>query len=130
MKIDESTLRNRERLLHFLIVIAIGLAAGPDIFAALEMRILLEILGTALFVTAFASGARLVLEQSRFALENALLPAGPEAAFREGRSLPEKSVAAIYIADHLARWSILPLALLLMGLWMDAVLHVFAGVAW
>jgi hypothetical protein len=126
MRIDAFDLRARERLLHVLIIVAIGLAAGPDIFAAMEMRILLEILGTALFLTAFASGARLAWEQSLCLLEHALLPAAPAAAFRQGRSCSERSIAAIYILEHLTRWLILPLAVLLIVLWMKAVLHMLA----
>ena len=68
------TAQERKRLLHYLIILAIGLAAGPDIIAAMEMRILLELLGATLFLTVFATGARLALEPSLSLLENALLP--------------------------------------------------------
>jgi hypothetical protein len=52
-------------ILKFLIVIAIGLAAGPEFVMAMEMRILLELLGAALFTTAFVVGGELVLLELR-----------------------------------------------------------------
>ena len=51
----------KQWLLHLAIVVVIMLAAGPEIIAAVEMTTLLEMLGAALFLTAFWSGARLML---------------------------------------------------------------------
>ena len=54
---------SRERriaLLQTAIAIAIPLAAGPEIFLAMEMTALLEVLGAILFLAAFAAGAKLL----------------------------------------------------------------------
>lgn len=54
-----------ENFWKFLIIVAIGVAAGPEIFLAMEMRILLELPGVALFITAFAVGAESVFLEIR-----------------------------------------------------------------
>jgi hypothetical protein len=68
-------LKRREAFLKFVIVVAITLSAGPEIFAAMEMRILLELLGVTLFTTAFIAGARLILLSISDNLRRYLLPA-------------------------------------------------------
>src|SRR6478735_1419779 len=54
---------SRERriaVLQAALAIAIALAAGPEIFAAMEMTAFMELLGAVLFLTAMAAGSRLV----------------------------------------------------------------------
>lgn len=91
----------REQIWKFLIVVAIGMAAGPDFFAALEMRILLEILGAALFTTAFIAGGQLVLWELRNWISQALLLPAQLSVLRSDAGLSEKSTA---ISCLLAYW--------------------------
>jgi hypothetical protein len=93
-----------ESIWKFLIVIAIGLAAGPDIFAALEMRILLEILGAALFTTAFIAGGRLLLDDLRMRACDLLVPPAQRALIRSDAPISDKFSAALYQLFHLPPW--------------------------
>ncbi len=90
-----------EAIWKFFIVIAIGLAAGPDIFAALEMRILLEILGAALFTTAFVVGGQLLLWQLRNWLSEAFLLPAQLSVLRSDAGISEKNTA---VSCLLAYW--------------------------
>ena len=69
----------REALLKVVIVAVIFLAAGPEIIAALELQILLEMLGVTLFMTAFSAGAKLAFLNLVESLRNVLLPVAPVA---------------------------------------------------
>src|SRR6185295_12171955 len=56
-------IESRERriaVLQAALAIAIALAAGPEIFAAMEMTAFMELLGAVLFLTAMSAGVRLV----------------------------------------------------------------------
>lgn len=70
---------HRESLLKFAILATIAICAGPEIFAALELQILLELLGASLFTVAFIAGAKLALLRSVEILRNIALPAAPMA---------------------------------------------------
>jgi hypothetical protein len=94
----------RERIWKFLIIVAIGLAAGPDIFAALEMRILLELLGAALFTTAFVVGARLALADLRSRARDILVPPPQRALLHSEARTSDKLSAALYQLFHLPSW--------------------------
>lgn len=60
-RFDPTASRERRTAqLQACIAIAIALAAGPEVFAAMEMTVLLEMLGATLFLTAFAAGAKLM----------------------------------------------------------------------
>lgn len=72
-------LKRREAFLKFLIVVAIMLSAGPELATALEMRILLEILGATLFMTVFVAGARFTLLSLGETMRSALLAVAPVA---------------------------------------------------
>src|SRR6185295_5724576 len=50
----------RVALLQAVLAIAIALAAGPEVFAAMEMTAFMELLGAVLFLTAMSAGVRLV----------------------------------------------------------------------
>ena len=72
-----ATPARRERLVKFAILAAIAIAAGPEIFAALELQILLELLGASLFTVAFIAGAKLAALRSMEILRDHALPAAP-----------------------------------------------------
>ena len=103
--------RRRIALLQAGIAVAIALAAGPEIYAAMEMTALLEVLGAILFLTAFAAGARLLAMRIRGALCRVLLPAPQVFFLRSNASTPAKALALIYVTTH-AAWY---LALFLSG---------------
>ena len=69
----------RERVLKFVILMAIFMSAGPELVAALEMQILLDLLGATLFTAAFIAGAKLALLGLVESLRRHLLPTAPVA---------------------------------------------------
>ena len=71
--------KRREALLKILIIAAIMLSAGPEIATAMELRILLEILGATLFTTAFIAGARVIFLILGENLRSLWLPVAPVA---------------------------------------------------
>jgi len=93
-----------EQIWKFLIVIAIGLAAGPEIVMAMEMRILLELLGAALFTTAFVVGGELVLLEVRTRLGDMVLPPAHLALLRSDMPLSKKYFAACHVIPDLSSW--------------------------
>ena len=93
-----------EALLRIAILALIAMLAGPEIFAAIEMQILLDLLGAALFTTAFIAGARLALAQATDLVMSLLMPVPHVAVLRGEAQLREKGVAAIYILKN-AVWS-------------------------
>ena len=95
----------RDAFWHFFIVVAIVLLAGPDIIASLEMRILLELLGVALFTSVFIAGARLALYQAGNVLREVLVPATPLALLRGAAGHAEKALAGAYFLAH-SVWSV------------------------
>jgi hypothetical protein len=95
---------SNEAIWKFLIIIAIGLAAGPDIFAALEMRILLELLGAALFTTAFIVGGELLLTDLRTRACDILVPPAQRALLRSEAPVADKVCAALHQLFHLPPW--------------------------
>src|SRR5687767_616844 len=95
-----------ERLARIAILVLIALLAGPEIFAAVEMQILLELLGAALFTTAFIAGARLALLNLGDVVKHLLFPIAQVVVFRgEARRL-----AVICIAAHAQWWMALIVA--------------------
>jgi len=93
----------RIALLQAGIAIAIALAAGPEIFVAMEMTAVLELLGAMLFLTAMTAGAKLVALSIWSAICNILLQAPQVAVVRSDASMPVRALAAIYVAAH-ATW--------------------------
>ena len=87
------------------IAIAIALAAGPEIFLAMEMTAVLELLGALLFLTAMAAGAKLVALSICSAVYDLAFPVPPAAIVRCQASMPAKALAAICVAGY-ATWSI------------------------
>ena len=93
-----------EQIWKFLIVIGIGLAAGPDILAALEMRILLELLGVALFTTAFVVGAQLILWEARSRISAMLLLPAQLAVLQSEARLSIKGTAISWLMRDWPWW--------------------------
>ncbi len=93
----------RNALLKFAIVIAISLFAGGELVTAMEMRILLEILGVALFTTAFLAGGQLLLLSVEMHLRGLWL-----------RSVPATRVAAYW---HYWLTAVTLCVVLLVSLW-------------
>lgn len=108
---------SRERriaLLQVGIAVAIALAAGPEIIAAMEMTALMELLGATLFLTSFAAGAKLVALSIWSALCRIALPAPQLAVVRSDASTPVKALALIYVTAH-AAWCLA--LVLIFGTW-------------
>lgn len=104
-----------EQIWKFLIVIAIGLAAGPDVFAALEMRVLLELLGVALFTTAMMAGARMWLLALRTRTRDILVPPPQRALLETEGAFAEKACAALYQVFYVREWLGLLALLMIFG---------------
>ena len=62
--------------LQVMLALSITLACGPEIFAAMELTALLEILGASLFVTAYAAGFKLKALELCRALQSTVSPVG------------------------------------------------------
>jgi hypothetical protein len=93
-----------ENFWKFLIIVAIGVAAGPEIVLALEMRILLELLGVALFTTVFAVGAEYLLLETRSRIHDMLLWPAQRALFRSEAGIAEKGTAISYLTMNWDSW--------------------------
>ena len=91
-------------LLQVGIAWAIAMAAGPEIFAAMEMTDLLEVLGASLFLTAFATGAKLSALALWRAACNIALPAAQVYVIRSDPSVPAKARALIFCAVNAGWW--------------------------
>jgi hypothetical protein len=93
-----------ENFWKFLIIVAIGLAAGPEIVLAIEMRILLELLGVALFTTVFAVGAQYVLLELRGRIHDMFLWPAQRALFGSEAGIAEKGTAVSYLTMNWPSW--------------------------
>jgi hypothetical protein len=85
-------------LLEVFLAVVIAVAAGPEIFAAMEMTALMELLGGVLFLTAMGAGARLVALSIWNAIYRLAFPVPLAAVVRPNASIPLKVVASMYIA--------------------------------
>jgi hypothetical protein len=110
----------RIALLQAGIAIAIALAAGPEIFAAMEMTALLELLGAILFLTAMAAGAKLVALSIWNAICNTALPAPQMAVVLSDASTPAKALALIYVTAHA---TLCMTMVFVIGAWTRWVIH-------
>jgi hypothetical protein len=93
----------RMAMLQAIIAMAIALSAGPEIFAAMEMTALMEVLGTVLFLAAMSAGAKLVALRVWRAIHDCIFPVPPAAVLQSCTSTPARAVAAIGLAGH-AMW--------------------------
>ena len=83
-----------------LLVLAIFLSAGPEIFAAIEMTALLELLGAALFLTAFGAALKLlVIEIARW-LWNFLAPPALVEIYRHATGLLMRANVVFYLSGR------------------------------
>ena len=99
----------RMALLQVLIALGIGVAAGPEIFLAMEMTTLLELLGASLFLTAFAAGGKLWAMKLCRALYNFALPEQQMIVMHSNAPAPFKAVALLFAVAHAAHWLALAL---------------------
>ena len=102
---------HRIALLEVFLAVVIAVAAGPEIFAAMEMTALMELLGGVLFLTAMSAGAMLVALSVWNAIYRIAFPVPLAAIVRPNASIPVKALASMYVAA-IALWS---LALALNG---------------
>jgi hypothetical protein len=94
---------SRERRIAWLqmfLAMAIALAAGPEIFLAMEMTAVMELLGALLFLTAMAAGAKLAVLNIGDTLRAIALPIPLPVIVRSDASLPAKAMAFAYVAAH------------------------------
>jgi len=110
----------RTALLQAGIALAIALAAGPEVFAAMEMTALLELLGASLFLTAFAAGAKLTAASLWRATGDILLPAAQLFVIRSDAAVPAKAQALIYCTVNAACWL---LGVVVFGAWAHMVIQ-------
>jgi len=93
----------RMAMLQACIAMVITLAAGPEIFVAMEMTALMELLGAVLFLRAMAAGAKLVALNIWSAIHSIVFPVPPAIVVRSGASIPVRALALIYVTGH-ATW--------------------------
>jgi len=99
---------SRERriaVLQAALAIAIALAAGPEIFAAMEMTAFMELLGAVLFLTAMAAGSRLVAISLWSSIRSIAFPIPLPVVVRADTSILVRTLASIYVAGH-ATWCV------------------------
>lgn len=93
-----------ERFVRFALMAGILSLAGPEIFAAIELTLLVELLGAGLFLTAYRAAFKaLAIDVSRF-LGGLLLPPLPVAILRHGNPI-RKAEAFIHLTGN-ALWCI------------------------
>ena len=97
--------KRRIALLEVFLAVVIALAAGPEIFAAMEMTALMELLGGVLFLTAMRAGARLFTLNIWNATYRFAFPVPLAAIVRPNASMPLKALASTYVAA-IALWSL------------------------
>ncbi len=106
---DES----RAAYLRIAIVLVVVLAAGPELIVLMDLAALtalLEVLGGALFLTAFASGARLLLVELGRAIRSMLLPLAPLLlVVRPAVPRLEKMRVVAYVSASAAWWLVFAL---------------------
>jgi hypothetical protein len=110
--------RRRDALLYATIAIAISLFAGPEFFAAMEMTMLLELLGATLFLTAFGAGARLAAQSLWIAACSIALPAPQVAVMRSDASALAKALALTHVSAHVTWCLVLPFIVGSWGRWV------------
>jgi hypothetical protein len=96
----------RLALLEVFLAVVIAVAAGPEIFAAMEMTALMELLGGVLFLTSIGAGARLVALNIGHAIYRRAFPVPLAAIVRPNASIPLRAVASVYVAA-IALWGLI-----------------------
>ncbi len=95
----------RTAVLQAVLAVAITLAAGPEIFVAMEMTAFMELLGAVLFLTAMSAGARLVLLSIWSSIRSIAFPMPLPVVMRTDTSILAKGLASIYVVGH-ATWCV------------------------
>jgi hypothetical protein len=108
---------------HIAIALAIALAAGPEVILAMEMTTLLEMLGASLFLTAYATGAKLTAITLGRSVCGIMFPAAQVSALRAESSWREKAPILVHVAMN-AAW--LLLFAVLAGAWLHHVIPLVA----
>jgi len=96
----------RAAFLKLGIVAGIFLFAGPELVAALEWQILVEMLGATLFTTAMIAGAKLALVDLGEKLRSLVLPAAPVALLGAAYFEWWLASAAAMVASAQAVWEV------------------------
>lgn len=109
----------RLALLHLVILVAIPLAAGPEIILAMEMTTLLEMLGASLFLTAYLAGAKLSAITIARSVWEFVLPTPHVSVIRADASWRDKTPALICVGVNGA-WLLLAIAV--GGAWVRHVI--------
>jgi hypothetical protein len=102
-------------LLQVSLAMLITLAAGPEIFLAMEMTTLLEILGASLFLTAYGVGAKLFALTVCRALLDIALPAAQVSILCSRAPASAKASAALYILFQTAGCLLTALVIVMAG---------------
>jgi hypothetical protein len=85
-----------------VLALAITLAWGPEILAAMEMTALLEILGAGLFITVYVAGLKLKAIELGRALHSMVSPLGQLVLLRSSARGTLKAAAAVSILLNIA----------------------------
>lgn len=102
--------------IRLLLLFAIFASAGPEIFAALEMAALLELLGTALFLTAFGSALKLLAIDAGRWLLDFLVPPAFAGFYRHGGGPLVKANVVAYLSGRAAICALYVMAVGMFGL--------------
>ena len=97
--------KHRIALLEVVLAVVIAVAAGPEVFSAIEMTALMELLGGVFFLTAMGAGARLVALNTWNAIYTLAFPVPLAAIVRPNAAIPLKALASMYVAA-IALWSL------------------------
>jgi hypothetical protein len=97
------------------IAIAISVAYGPEIIAAMEVTALLEVLGAGLFLTAYAAGAKLAAARLWRAICRMIIPVAQMSVIRSNASGGERALASLYVAAHASWYILFALAVFMYG---------------
>jgi hypothetical protein len=97
--------KHRIALLEVFLAVVIAVAAGPEVFAAMEMTALMELLGGVLFLRAMGAGAKLVALNTWNAIYRLAFPVSLAAVVRPNASIPHKALASMYVAA-IGLWSL------------------------
>lgn len=97
--------KHRIALLEVFLAVVIALAAGPEIFVAMEMAAVMELLGGILFLTAMGAGAKLAVLNIWNAICRLVVPVPFAVVVRPNASMPLKALASLHVAA-IALWSV------------------------
>ena len=92
----------RMGVMQGLLALAITLAWGPEVFAAIEMTTLLELLGASLFLTAYSAGVKLTALEFLKLLQGIVSPLGQLAILRSRAAAGTKALAATSVLINAA----------------------------